>query len=285
MDKKLPKLLENHIKTLLEEFSVSNWDLKCGKYSTLTIYWKPDSLPSISSKTDNLTTHSIYKKKSPSQVRRDQRRSKNWRNGTPDSGYVKSPVENKCESTNMDRKECSGDLPIESSNQRHGNINSSDPIVSHVQPTVTSHVDNNIVVCELNFDTASLEQVSTLAPLSETVHTANELVIPSKLETVHEIPPLNKQSAIATIEEPTAICFSNVTVKKDTDRPAPNKYINVNSVPYDRDVDISSLFYCKRCHIDLKQYYSDCPLNFNLCTDCCIISNPNCPSCSYYDDT
>jgi len=278
MDKKLPKLLENHIKTLLEEFSVSNWDMRCGKYSTLTIYWKPDSL---SSQSDNVPTHSIYKKKPPSQIRRDQRRSRNWRNGTPDSGYVKSPVENKTESANLVGEECSVDLSNESSNQRHGNVNSSDP---PVQPNVTSHIDNGIV-CELNFDTASLEQVSTLAPLNKTVCTAYECVVPATSETVQEMLPINEQLATPSFEATSAINFSNVTVKKDTSCPAPQKYINVNSVVYDRNIDISKLFYCKRCHIDLKQYYSDCPLNFNLCTECCLLSNPTCPSCSYYDDT
>ena len=178
MDRKLPKLLENHIKSLLEEFSVSNWNIKCGKLNTLTIYWKSDSL-SANSNTGNYnsTTQSIYKKKPPSQIRRDQRRSMNRKNNTPipDSGYIKSPgnVNNAIihKAPDMGDEECSGDISIECIK---GGDNVNTTLVSHGQSTVTSPIDNNIA-CQLDFDTDTtpLAQEVFAAPLNETVHTVN----------------------------------------------------------------------------------------------------------------
>jgi len=283
MDRKLPKLLENHIKSLLEEFSVSNWNLKCGKYNTLTIYWKSDSL-SANTDSSNLS-QSMFKKKSPSQIRRDQRRSRNWRNNTPvvtDSGYIKSPdkVINNIsrESSNLVAEECSGGISIECSKDRE-NVNTT--IVSQDQSSVTSPIDNGIA-CQLNFDMAPLEHELVMPPLIDTVHTANEMILPSVTETVHEIAPLTERCITHTFEEHTYVPFSKVSVNRDRDYPAPKKYINMKCICNDSNIDIASLFYCKRCYVDLKQYNSDCPLNFNLCEDCCIISDPSCPSCSYY---
>ena len=83
----LPKMLQDHISMFLNDYIVSNWDVKCGKINTLTIHWKKysgdSSMPNM---------QSTYRKKPPSQVRRDQRRSKMWKengvitNSAPDSG-------------------------------------------------------------------------------------------------------------------------------------------------------------------------------------------------------
>jgi len=42
----------------------------------------------------------------------------------------------------------------------------------------------------------------------------------------------------------------------------PKNYINVNCLQKDGNIDIASLYYCTKCHIDLKQPgVSDCPCN------------------------
>ena len=134
MDRKIPKLSEVHINSLLEDHFVSNWDLKCGQYSTLTIYWKTNSNnedPSIAN--SNFGSHLIYRKKPPSQVRRDQKRSRNWKvhNNTPDSGYERSPnnvqIENSCDTDKMADKECVIESP---------EICSVQPDITKTRPTI-----------------------------------------------------------------------------------------------------------------------------------------------------
>ena len=236
MDKTLPRLLEKHISSLLEEYSVSNWDLKCGQHNILTIHWKPNNTDSPSGNLANMQSHSIYRKKPPSQMRRDQRRRNNWRTITPDSGYtnctVNKNIQNSDKSDNVAGEECpslSLGIIVSKGEDNVNNIS----MASHEQSPV------NTPVCELNFDSTPQEQIVTISPpLEETLHVANEIEIYYSPEILD-----------------------------------------------DNNIDVSTLFYCKKCHVDLKQYLSDCPLNYNLCIKCCILDNPYCPSCSYIDDT
>ena len=90
MDKALPKLLVSTLSSLLENHYVSKWKLVCGKNNTLVIHWDNNGCHVDSNEVYN--SHSIYKKKTPCQRRRDQRRSDNWRAwNTPDSGYGSTP--------------------------------------------------------------------------------------------------------------------------------------------------------------------------------------------------
>jgi len=284
MDKTLPRLLEKHISSLLEEYSVSNWDLKCGQHNILTIHWKPNNTDSPSGNLANMQSHSIYRKKPPSQMRRDQRRRNNWRTITPDSGYtnctVNKNIQNSDKSDNVAGEECPS-LSLGIISKGEDNVNNIS-MASHEQSPV------NTPVCELNFDSTPQEQIVTISPpLEETLHVANEMEIYYSPEILDTIPPLLEQKATPTLAEPTTDLYSNVLVQniREMSHPMPKKYINVNCVGNDNNIDVSTLFYCKKCHVDLKQYLSDCPLNYNLCNECCILDNPYCPSCSYIDDT
>ena len=139
----------------------------------------------------------------------------------------------------------------------------------------------------LAFDSLTPEHpMSDATPLINTFQVANETTVTYTTETIKDIQFPESTMATPTFEEPTAIRYTNVTVHETKDRklnlePKPKTYINMKCLRNDGSVDISSLFYCKKCHIDLKQSDSpECPLSSNLCKECCLSSNQKCLVCS-----
>jgi len=279
MDTKLPRLLEIHLNSLLQEYTVANWNLKCGENSTLTIFFKSTDHKDSLQAEDNFGTHSIYRKKPPSQIRRDQRRSKSWRMGnlSHDSGYKASPsiVSNKTvfHGNQLDVQGYDISTPEISNVQYKGPYN--------LSPAIVGEQDN---VCLHTLDSKGPKLAQISPPRDDIIHIGKAHITTGDFitESMQDIPELELQHAVPTFEEPSAVRFTNVTVKdKETDGLPSKKYINVKRVPTDDCIDVASLYYCKRCHLDLKQqsYAYECPLSCNLCTECCAMSNESCYFC------
>ena len=142
----------------------------------------------------------------------------------------------------------------------------------------TSQVHNN--------EGDSLSPSVRSPPPCESLHFANEEICDNlHHETIKTIDCLERELAKRTCEEPTAIRFSNVTVSKieEPKLRTAKRYINVKCLKDDCNIDIASLYYCKRCHIDLQQEgVFDCRYNndiTNLCTNCYLASGEICPVC------
>jgi len=269
MDLKLPALLEKHINSLLEEFSVNNWDIKCGQKCTLTIHWEHKT-NSLSDNNIITSSRSIYKKKPPSQIRRDQRRNRDWRNRSPpspDSGYIKSPINDMvidCKSPISTGEE--GHIDSFRINSQGENSNTS--IVSHEQPPVTS---------EINFNNNPQEQVVVISPPREdTLHLGNEIEMYTPEETLDEIPELACYSTKLTSVGPTTVQYDNVLVKNNKSHPV---HLNVKGIY--NSIVVKSSYCCKKCDVELKLLRNDCLSKRNLCRDCCKLSDPNCSFCPY----
>jgi len=86
----LPELLEQTINSLSRNHNLHSWKLVCGEKNTLVIHWDNDG--SHNNSGDFCYSNSNYKRKTPSQTRRDKRRSDNWKAwNTSDSGYKSTP--------------------------------------------------------------------------------------------------------------------------------------------------------------------------------------------------
>ena len=114
----------------------------------------------------------------------------------------------------------------------------------------------------------------------------NELSLGSSMSSIDHSEPVSA-CAKHTVDhkEPETIEQSKMAVPDINEKPLPDpkKYIDIESVAQNKHVDISSLYYCKRCFVDLKQAKQwDCPNNFNLCNDCCHKSTEYCNVCSHW---
>jgi len=289
----LPKMLQDHINRFLEDHIVANWNIKCGNVNTLTIHWKKCNGDSYMP-----NTHSAYRKKPPSQIRRDQRRSKLWKesacsqNNIGDSGLSISPQDYSLLqdiSTVLPHEEQRVSTPIENHNTVKSQATKCEQSAMKAEGMKTKTL-NSTVECLINEPPESTN--SSDIRVCENIQCddiamcyAKELSLEMP-ESVVDIPDTVYTRAMPTFEEPVAIRFTNVTVNDISDKqsPLPRKYININGLTHAYYSDICSLYYCKRCYVDLKQANSiDCPNSFNLCRDCCDKSNVGCNVCSYTD--
>jgi len=98
MDKNLPLLLKHTLDNLLETHTIRNWKLVSGNNSTLVIHWDKEYGHHDTPATSDIAlcpSVSAYKRKTPSQRRRDMRHSEKWRyQNAPDSGYKSSRRDN-----------------------------------------------------------------------------------------------------------------------------------------------------------------------------------------------
>ena len=343
MHNMLPKLLEDTLNSILKTDNVHKWKLVSGHSNTLVIHFENKGCHIDSGEIYH--SNSMYKRKTPSQVRRDQRRSDNWRAlRTPDSGFKSTPgnrndvqLDSFCDNAvdkelhvNMDKPkhkptdiiECSqpcmdnvhttsigtGCVVIQSPTH-HGPAmaplnntvqfekgRSTNISVESVSPQetpeqayeqITSH-DLNLAsshVTAISDDVSSSTPVD-VPPINATMHFAKDSFIDFPIETTKLINHQEEKRAIPTFERPTTVRFSNVTVAssiKPRERDTPKKYINVKFLKQGGGIDIASLYYCKNCHIDLKQSgVSDCAWRTdksNLCRKCCLSSKEMCPIC------
>jgi len=295
MDNSLPLLLKNTLNNLLETHSIRNWKLVSGKDSTLIIHWDSGYGHHDLHKADKIVPSvTAYKKKTPSQCRRDRQRSERWRHqDVSDSGY-KSPrrgisyLETNINSVakgyvNNTRDSYPQGMDISSPQIRETLLVTEMETCS----TETPVVDMNTCVTQINSDSV------TVSPSCDVLHYAKESSINSpKLETTMPIAHEKQECVISTFEYPTVpVHFRNVTVN-DTKQPepvlnSPKKFINVKCLQKGGSINIESLYYCKKCHIDLKQPgVLDCTYNSgnsNLCKECCLISEEMCPVCYKVD--
>ena len=96
----------------------------------------------------------------------------------------------------------------------------------------------------------------------------------SLAEITHTITPVVQYDANVTVTE-------KVTIHDC----APEKYLNVNQLRKDPDVDMDELFYCLNCHRDLDglamSQFAECRqcCEFHLCKHCCTILHDFCAIC------
>ena len=85
MDNNIPQLLRDTFDMLLRTNNVTNWKLVSGRNSTLIIHWDTKNGSHGGPNINNNV--SLYKRKTPSQYRRDVKRSNVWKTrSTPDTG-------------------------------------------------------------------------------------------------------------------------------------------------------------------------------------------------------
>ena len=119
----LPKILESHLEQLLSGYKLTSWNFKSGKNVALTIYWKESSMEISQACNAEFRRPQHYRAKSPSQLKRDQRKLSQFIQAKHDSGIETTAISNLVHTDleNHQSEICS--TPISYSLQTSNNIN------------------------------------------------------------------------------------------------------------------------------------------------------------------